>query len=307
MPYNLRLPKRLSKLWKVKVQDKELLYEEPHVTVWRKDMKWRYGLRRRAFLDPQPETTEGHEPLTVHWVEQGAQAQQAARSEDAKAVWIVRKGTLANRVVRGISWPSRKAGYLLLVGRPRPEVIPALERRFVRVVFAADPDDFLPSQELEAVLKSSERRDRFIGGIVDKEAQIVTLWRGDLMPFIVPFSAFAPTSNGIAPDWDRFTVTDYGHTLRLGAYEAAADAVLYEYDLEFRRQLNKTRLATEQTLGASIRRLRKQRQLTRHDFPGLDPKTLARIERGEVTKPQADTLRTIAKRLRVPADELGSF
>ena len=255
----------------------------------------------------QPETAEGHEPLAVYWIEQEAQAQKAARSDDGKAVWVVRKAKLANRMVRGISWPSRKAGFLVLVGSPRPEVIPALERRFARVVFAADPDDFLPRRELEAVLKSPQRRDRFIGGMVDKQARIVTLWRGDLTPFIVPFSAFAPTSNGIAPDWDRFTVTDYGHTLRFGEYEAAGDAVLYEYDPEFRRHLNKTRLATEQTLGASIRRLRKQRQLTRLDFPGVDPKTLARIERGEVTKPHADTLRTIAKRLRVPPDELGSF
>jgi Helix-turn-helix domain len=257
--------------------------------------------------DARSGTTEGPEPLTVYWVEQEAQAQKAARSDDGNAVWVVRKSTLANRVVRGISWPSRKAGFLLLIGSPRAEVIPALERRFARVVFAADPGDFLPRHELEAVLKSPQRRDRFIGGMVDKQAQIVTLWRGDLTPFIVPFSAFAATSNGLAPDWDRFTVTDYGHTLRFGDYEAAADAVLYEYDPEFRRRLNKSRLATEQTLGASIRRLRKQRQLTRRNFPGLDPKTLARIERGEVTKPHADTLRTIARRLRVPPDELGSF
>ena len=54
MPYDLWLPKRLKKLWKVKIQDKELLYEEPHVTIWRKDTKWRYGLRSRVFLDPQP-------------------------------------------------------------------------------------------------------------------------------------------------------------------------------------------------------------------------------------------------------------
>ena len=55
MPYDLPLPKKLRKLWKVKIQDKELLYEEPHVTIWRKDTKWRYSLRRRVFLDPQPD------------------------------------------------------------------------------------------------------------------------------------------------------------------------------------------------------------------------------------------------------------
>jgi hypothetical protein len=58
MPYDLLLPKKLRKLWKVKIQDKELLYEEPHVTIWRKDQKWRYSLRRHAFLDPQPDPKE---------------------------------------------------------------------------------------------------------------------------------------------------------------------------------------------------------------------------------------------------------
>ena len=55
MPYDMRLPKRLRKLWRVKIQDREALYEEPHVTIWRKDQKWRYSLRRRIFLDPQPD------------------------------------------------------------------------------------------------------------------------------------------------------------------------------------------------------------------------------------------------------------
>jgi hypothetical protein len=55
MPYDLRLPKKFNKLWKVKIQDKELLYEEPHVTIWRKGTKWRFGLRSRKFLDPQPD------------------------------------------------------------------------------------------------------------------------------------------------------------------------------------------------------------------------------------------------------------
>jgi hypothetical protein len=162
-------------------------------------------------------------------------------------------------------------------------------------------------EELDAVSKAPDRKDRFVGGMADKGGKTVVLWRGDLMPLVVPFSAFMLTANGIRPDWDRFAATDYGHTLKFGSYEAAADAVLYEYDPEFRRRLNRSRVATEQTLGASIRRLRKQRQLTRNDFPGIDPKTLARIERGEVHKPHADTLQSIAGRLGVALEILGSF
>src|ERR1700729_952100 len=91
----------------------------------------------------------------------------------------------------------------------------------------------LPKDELVTVLKSPERRDRFIGGIVDHEAKIVTFWRGNIEPLIVPFSAFPATANAIRPDWNEFTVADYGHTLRFGDYEAAGDSLLYDYDPEF--------------------------------------------------------------------------
>lgn len=252
-------------------------------------------------------TKEAAEPLTPHWVDQEAQAEKAARSHEAGAVWIVQRPMLAKRMVRGILWPSRRAGFLILLGSPPPAMLPALEQRFRRVVYADKAGGFLPREELKAVLKSADRRDRFVGGMVDEETKIATLWRGDLTSLVVPLAAFAPTASGVRPDWKRFAVTDYGHTLRFGPYEAAADAVLYEFDLDFRRRVNKTRIATERTLGASIRRLRMQRQKTRQDFPGLDPKTLARIERGEVEKPHAETLRLIADRLGVKVEELASF
>jgi hypothetical protein len=180
-------------------------------------------------------------------------------------------------------------------------------RRFDRVAYSFNGGRFLPRVELDAVLKSSDPKDRFIGGMIDKGTKTAGLWRGDLTSIIIPFSAFGPTANGIRPDWNRFSVTDYGHTIRLGDYEAAADALLYEYDPDFRRRLNRNRVATERTLGASIRRLRKQRQLTRRDFPGIAVKTLARIERGEVERPHANTLHLIAGKLGVSPDELGSF
>lgn len=251
-------------------------------------------------------TRASSEPLAAHWIEADAQATKAARSSDPQAVWIVKKADLANRVVRDMLWPIRKAGYLVWIGNPRPQVLPALERRYVRIVFAGSTGAFLPKMELAAVLKSSYRRDRFVGGMVDQDAQIVTLWRGDLTSCVVPFSVFKPAS-GLQPDWSRFKVMDYGNTLQFGRYESAADAVLYECDPDFRRRLNKARLATEQTLGASIRRLRKQRRLTRNDFHGIDPKTLSRIERGKVAKPHSETLALISKRLGVLPEELRGF
>jgi hypothetical protein len=258
-------------------------------------------------LITDPRATANSEPLTVHCIEEDAQARAAAGSSDTKAVWIVSRTDLANRVLRNIDWSIRKAGNLVWIGNSRPQLLLALERRYAGIVCARKADAILPKEELIAVLKSPYRRDRFLGGMVDRDAQIVTLWRGDLTSCVVPFSMFKPAASGTRPDWSRFKVMDYGNTLQFGQYESAADAVLYECDPDFRKRLNKARMATEQTLGASIRRLRKQRRLTRGDFPGLDPKTLARIERGEVAKPQSETRALIAKRLGVLPEELGSF
>jgi hypothetical protein len=59
MPYELKLPPKVSgQHWKVKIFDKELLYEEPHVTILFKTTKWRWGLRSRDFLDAQPHPGE---------------------------------------------------------------------------------------------------------------------------------------------------------------------------------------------------------------------------------------------------------
>ena len=53
MPYKLPLPNALKR-WKVKILDNELGFEEPHASIVFKAELWRYGLRRRDFLDADP-------------------------------------------------------------------------------------------------------------------------------------------------------------------------------------------------------------------------------------------------------------
>lgn len=249
-------------------------------------------------------TVEAAAPL---WVSEDRQADAVVRSDDRSAVWVVARRRLATRIIRRTLWPRPKAGSLVLLDSPRPEALPALMKRFEKVAYAEQRSSFLPKAELMEALASADARDRFIGGVVDAGSRTLTLWRGDLTSVVVPFAMFAPAGNGMHPDFRRFAVTDYGHSLRFGEYEAAADAVLYEHDPDFRRRLRKRRIAQERTLGASIRRLRLQRRLTRDDFPGLEPKTLARIERGEVKRPHPRTKKLIADRLRVRPEELGSY
>jgi hypothetical protein len=245
--------------------------------------------------------------LTPRWVKNIRDAERAAASEEPGNVWIVLNPKLAAQIIRSSPWPGKRTGFAIISGPLRPQIVPALNRRFERVAYSTDPGALLPKDELVEALTLPDRSDRFIGGMVDAESKTATLWRGDITSLVVPFSAFPPTANGIRPNFVHFSVTDYGHTIRLGTYEAASDSILYDLDPDFRRWLNRQRKATERTLGASIRRLRMQRQLTRNDFPGIDPKTLARIERNEVAKPHMETLRIVSQRLGTSIDDLASY
>lgn len=52
------MPRPLQPLWKVKVFDREVPREEPHVTIIRKRQKWRYAIRTPEFLDDEPPPRE---------------------------------------------------------------------------------------------------------------------------------------------------------------------------------------------------------------------------------------------------------
>src|SRR5688572_25574141 len=114
----------------------------------------------------------------------------------------------------------------------------------------------LAGNELGEALSAAHREELFIGGAVDHASEIVTLWRGNLESLGVPFSAFPPAGDGTVIDFGKFSVIDSGQTVRFGEYEAATEAILYEYDPVYRRRKAKQRRESEQTLGASIRRLR---------------------------------------------------
>jgi hypothetical protein len=186
--------------------------------------------------------------------------------------------------------------------------LPALHTVFRKVVGQVESFKALPSEELVDVLMGPrhDARDLFIGGSVDPMSETLTLTRGNLETVVVPLSMFRPSGKA-TPDASDFAVEDYGHTVRLGEYEAAADAILYEVDPDFRKRLNAKRRQEDRGFGASLRRLRLQRHLSRADFPGLSPKTLARIERGETGRPHGKTLTVLAKTLGVKPDDIETY
>ncbi len=61
------------------------------------------------------------------------------------------------------------------------------------------------------------------------------------------------------------------------------------------------------SFGGCLRRLRLQKGVGRGDFPGINMKEIARIERGEIKKPHAATVKAIARKLGVEPEEIEEY
>jgi hypothetical protein len=164
------------------------------------------------------------------------------------------------------------------------------------------------SDDLLEILSApeEERRSLFVGVRWDETQQGLVLVRGDLSYWFAPADMFAPAADGTTPDFRQARVTDSGNTVALGAYEASADAILYEVDPHYRRELNRKRRAEEQGFGPALRRLRLQRGLKQEDFAPLDRKTISRLEHQQ-TRPQVETLRVLGERLGVEPKEIETY
>jgi len=223
-------------------------------------------------------------------------------------LWIVSSQHYMEHLLKAIHWPlSNRLGDLLVLDTLRYAMVEALHSIFYHIALTGDKQTVLPCEQLVTVLLSDEKKDLFISGVIDETSETLTLWRGDRTSMVVPLSTFRPTGLGVHPDWNRFEIIDFGQTLQFGDYQAGSDAVLYEFDIEYRRRLNLSRRNREKGFGPGLRRLRKQRGLRRNQFPGLNAKTVARIERGEVTDVHTRTRNILADRLGVPSEEIESY
>jgi len=221
--------------------------------------------------------------------------------------WVSYANDLTEALVKSASAGEPTLGLGLFIHSLDMKTIPALTSCFRRIAFSAD-GGFIAAEELAEVFKAKSRSDLFIGGSVDKATEMITFWRGNLKPLTVPFSAFEKSGDGTEPDFDRFSVIDCGQTVRLGEYEAAVDAILYENDPDYRKRISKKRRQEDQSFGASLRRLRTQRGLRREDFePEVSAKTIARIEQGRVKHIHKKTLKVLANRLSVEPDQIETF
>ncbi len=85
---------------------------------------------------------------------------------------------------------------------------------------------FLPADEMVEALESGNRHALFIGGDVRVEEQKLIAWTADGVRHEIDLRHFDVSGDGTKPDFERFYVTDYGHSIGFGDYEVAADYVL---------------------------------------------------------------------------------
>lgn len=234
---------------------------------------------------------------------------------DANSLWISRRSErteeLLETLVERISKTRKHGGTfgnLLTLEAAKRQMRPSLEGFFGQVVGVSRGFRKLPMEQLGSVLGCDldQRRDVFIGGVMNLQFGTLVLVRGNLGRVIVPLSMFRPSGRA-TPDFHKFELDDYGHTLRFGEYEATADVVLWEVDRDYRKRAKARERAQAKGFGPSLRRLRKQRGLSQSDFPNVARKTISRIEKGEVEKPHGTTLNRIAKAFGVEPEEIESY
>lgn len=182
-----------------------------------------------------------------------------------------------------------------------------LQTLFADVIRPEPSSNFLEPEDLVAALTAPHASELAIAVSYDEDTESICILRGSLETLVIPSGALCTYGEGPKADLSQLQVEDCGQTLKAGDYEASMDALLYEFDGEYRRRLKKKRREEEQSLGASLRRARLQKGLRQSDFIDVSMKEVARIESGEVSKPRSATLKKIAEIIGVGVDELGDF
>ena len=88
----------------------------------------------------------------------------------------------------------------------------------------------LPDTQLSCILSSVLPHNKehllILGFIADNKLILLT---GNLKQIAVPLDIFKP-SGTCSPDFDKFELIDYGHTIQFGEYEASSDVVFKSCD-----------------------------------------------------------------------------
>ncbi|MBS0261449.1 MAG: helix-turn-helix domain-containing protein, partial [Planctomycetes bacterium] len=239
----------------------------------------------------------------------------ALKSATKQSLWISTSSQMTDALLQRMTHPAQDTvkfcqawGNLLTLESPAPAALPFLRTLFKTIVGESKEFQWLPFDQLVEILagEAEESRDVFIGGVVNTQYRLLTLVRGNCESITVPLSMFRPSAT-TKPDFSRFRLADFGHSVCFGDYEAAAHFVLYGADADYRRRVKKSQRVQDKGFGASLRRLRLLKGVPQTGFPGLSSKTIARLENGEVERPRGSTLKTIADTLDVTPELIESY
>ncbi len=256
-------------------------------------------------VEPRGHATRALARLEAERLRSKSEVCDALERHWRRALWVAPSAPALRLLLAALAGRS-KGDQRLLSLEPANGARHSLLHAIFRFVVSADEGvRLLPTDELADILSSRNRQDLFVAAAVAPDAVVV--YRGNLEPVVIPLTWFRGRPGGPNPDSSRLAVTDFGQTIRLGDYEAATDAILYEFDDAYRRRAKKRQIEQDRSFGGGLRRLRIQKGLRRTDFPGITGKEIARIEREEVSKPHPRTLAIIAERLGVHPESISSF
>lgn len=93
----------------------------------------------------------------------------------------------------------------------------------------------LDTKELAEVLAlpATDKRRLITAGYADFTLQHLVLFRGDGTSVIAPFKMFVPNLK-TSPDFEALDIIDFGHTVKLGEYEASTRSILIDLDPEYK-------------------------------------------------------------------------
>ncbi len=239
---------------------------------------------------------------SVQLIEGESQAIQAIANVAWQDVLIAANAAALLFLARAGCQSRRQVGTLVIPFFPALELLAVLERCFRRVIYFAAESRWCPDQDLRQLVQQADRQIA-LGCVLDSPSGLLTLVCADLSILTFPLSELSATAENNYSNI-RPALSDHGRTLVLPDGPHPLLEILEKYDAGFRRARRRGLWAQSTHPGERIRHLRLSRRLRREDIPGLDVKTIARIERGEIRTPQKETLRLIAAALQIPLSEL---
>lgn len=258
-------------------------------------------------VEPRGHATRALARLAADRLRTKSEIRDALERRGQGAVWVTPNLAAVQLLLAALAGRS-KGDQRLLSLEPANGARHSLLHAIFRFVVSADEGiRLLPTEELADVLGEANREDLFIGVAAAPADAAVVLYRGNLEPLVVPLTWFCTRPGGPKPGVVDLAITDSGQTVRLGKYETAGDAILYEFDAAYRRRAKQREMERDDSFGGALRRLRLQKGLSRTNFDGITAKEIARIERSEVKRPHLRSVAILAKRLGVPAREIRTY